>query len=290
MTWELQRKPSSDSGGTLVNSVATYPDLVALDPASYVGRTVYVEAYNYSAWTSNGSAFVPANGQYVSGTTTGIGTTYIAAASGLTWTATDNGSGAVRLNSSAPHGITTTPGVGAAFKVKTTQNGWTAEDNHTIATVVDASNIDLTTAYTSQGVPVFYLANEEVVVYTFTIDVLRATTQYMINFGVNFSTDAGGSSRRVKFRLGATELNNINLTSTTAAYNPYELGFANQNDVSSQVGVTGENSSGYTNNTLVVKTATEDTSTGALTGTIRFLPAVANVTMQLGWAVRIIRG
>ena len=210
----------------------------------------------------------------------------IEANTGISWTAADNGSGKVRLQSSAGHGLTASPAVGCVMYCTTTQNGWTAGTFHEIAAYVDSTHIDLTTAWASQGVPLFALANTEVPIDTLQIPAGMTPTG-AIRIEATFSASQTGSTKKVGVRHGAvgSGLSGVAywLTTAVAAIN-YQIRSAavliqNRNSVSSQVGAmhpqnaaaTGTNSSAGGLPTGSINTNTTITE---LTFTIK--PSAAN--------------
>ena len=225
--------------------MADQPALLALDPATYAGRSVTVASLNYSSWTSNGTAFFPTNGSYVHETNQIEGVRYTAPNTGITWTVADNGSGLVRATSSGPHGLTTTPAVGSSLCVKTTQNGWTAGDFIPILTVVDANNIDLNTPITGKGVPVFNMAQSSdfATLITITLPILRANTEVMIEMNERYSGTTGGN-KITRLNLDGNSMMQ-NAYNSAAVNVPYRIGFRNRNNVSSQIGLFGASSVGF---------------------------------------------
>lgn len=281
-----------DAEGVVISgspSVADYAALVALNPATYDGFAVNVQSgLNNSLWVSNGTAWGPLNGEYVQERSTGSSVQkLIVPNAAITWTASNSG-GVVRLTASGVHGLTTTPAVGSQIYV-TAGTGWTAGSFHTIGTVVSTTVIDLTTAFSSHGNPTVADAGDEVPVKVITLPVLRSTTAVIVEANIEFSADAGSSSRRPKFYLDATALNNFNFTSATNTSQPFRWGFRNTGATNTQRALTGENNTGYAASTLPTLTAAVDTST-AKTITIAFIPAAANCSIELVNYVVTIRG
>lgn len=274
-------------------AVADQAALLALNAATYENFSVTVTSgLNRSTWTSNGTAFGPLNGQYIQEKSNTSVHNIVVPSAGLTWTAADN-AGTVRLTTvaNASHGLTTTPAVGAELFV-TAGTGWTANSFHTITAVNDTSGVrtvDLSTAWASQSAPTVADAGDEITVKTINLPILRANSTVICEFNQGYSADAGGSSRRVKFYINSTNLNNNNFTSATNTQVPFKLGFKNLNSVSSQRGLVGENNTGYIGNTLAPLTAAVDTSV-ATTISIAYIPAAANCTMELQDYTVIIRG
>ena len=131
------------------------------------------------------------------------------------------------------------------------------------------------------GVPVFAAANVEIPLKIITLPILRANTEVECQYEIAHSVDAGGSSRRVRFYLDATKLNDFNTISTANAFIPVRHGFFNQNSTSSQRGLVGENSTGFAVNTLLPRTAAVDTSVAGKTVKIAVVMEAANIYMEL---------
>lgn len=282
----------TNSSGQLINganevisgtsSVADQAALIALDAALYENHAIIpASGLNRSVWVSNGNQFNALNGQYIQERATLPVKKVIACNTGITWTVAQNGS-TVRATASAAHGLTTTPAVGSSLYLTNTPANWDAASHHEISAVVSTTVIDLTTPWVAgMGVPVFAAANVEMPLKIITLPILRANTEVECQYEIGHSVDAGGSSRRIRFYLDATKLNDFNTTSTTNAFNTVRHGFLNQNSTSSQRGLVGENSTGYAVNTLLPLTAAVDTSVTGKTIKIAAVMAAANLYMEL---------
>jgi len=281
-------------------AVADQTALLALNAATYENFSVTVTSgLNRSTWTSNGTAFGPLNGQYLQERQTVPGNTY-AVPDNVTWTAADNGSGKVRLESSAAHGITEANAEGNYLFLISGGTGWTALTSHQIAATtgyVDATHLDLTTNYTaSMGVPVFAKATTtdalgEIVLKEITLPALRANSSVIIEYNLEWSVDAGGNQRRGKLFLDTTEFNNNNATTASLATTSYRHGFRNQNSASAQRGICGKTGNGYgTAASDAPITAAIATGTSGKILTIKAMSSVVGVTVALGGYDLIIRG
>ena len=93
-------------------SVADQAALLALDPVVYENYAVIVESgLNRSVHISNGTAFGAVNGEWVQATSRTPGDWFVLPGN-VTWTASNNGSGKVRLTSDAPRGVAADVGGG----------------------------------------------------------------------------------------------------------------------------------------------------------------------------------
>ena len=280
-------------------AVADQTALLALDAATYENFSVTVTSgLNRSTWTSNGTQFGPLNGQYVQERATVPGDIYIFP-DNVTWTASDNGSGKVRLTASAAHGMTEANAEGSYLYLISGGTGWTAATSHRITPstgYVSTTVVDLDTTYTaSMGVPVFAKAgtveaNSEIPLKTITLPALRANTEVIVELSMEFSTDASTGNRRTKLYLSNTELYNASVSATNTMSIPYRFGFRNQNDASSQRGLSGYNTTGYANGTLGPATAAEATGTAGVAMTIRHMANVPGMTVRVGGYDVLIRG
>lgn len=282
-------------------AVADQTALLALNAATYENFSVTVTSgLNRSTWTSNGTAFGPLNGQYVQERTTVPGNTYIFP-DNVTWTASDNGSGKVRLTTvgAVAHGMTEANAEGSYLYLISGGTGWTAGTSHQIAAstgYVSTTVVDLTTNYTGgMGVPVFAKAGttealSEIPLQTITLPALRSNTEVIVELSMELSADAGTGSRRTKLYLDTTEMFNTNITTASVISIPFRYGFRNQNDASVQRGIVGSGSTGYANNTNAPATAAVATGTTGKTMSIRHMANVAGMTVRIGAYDVLIRG
>lgn len=279
-------------------SVADYAALVALNPATYENFAVVVSSgVNRSVWVSNGTAFGPLNGQYIQAKQNTPGNFYVYPGN-VTWTAADNGSGKVRLTSSAAHGITETNAEGSYLYLISGGTGWTAGTSHKITSgtgYVSTTQLDLDTNYTaSMGVPVFAKAGtvdaeSEIPLLSITLPVLRTNSSVILEFSVEFSDDAGTGIRRTKMDLDTTEMftNGVGIANTRIVN--YRWGFRNQNATNSQRGIAGSTSNGTGSNTSAPIDAAVDTSV-AKTMTIITMANNIGQTARIGAYDLLIRG
>jgi hypothetical protein len=291
-----------DGDGTVLSgppSVADYTALLALNASTYSRFVVNVASgLNNSYWASNGTAFTPLNGQYTQERSGVPGNTYIFP-DNVTWTAADNGSGKVRLTSSAAHNMTEANAEGSYLYLISGGTGWTAATSHRITPstgYIDTTHVDLDTAYTGgMGVPVFAKAgtveaNSEIPLLSITLPALRANTEVIVEASIEWSVDASTNPKRTKFWLESVELTNQNNTTASTTSSPFRFGFRNQGDASVQRAIQSIGSSGYASGTGAISTATSATATAGKLATIRSMCNVVGITARVAAYTVIIRG
>lgn len=155
----------------------------------------------------------------------------------ITWIASNNGSGKVRITASGVHGLTTTPAVGAHLSVTTTQNGWVSGDFHEIATIVSTTAIDLTTNWASQGVPIFARVGTNVTLYSLAVPILLANSYLEIDCCFT-SSGLLTTNKNLTIQLGAYTLYNPAFNTAQVLVHPALIVMQNANSVSAQRGET----------------------------------------------------
>lgn len=156
----------------------------------------------------------------------------------ITWTASNNGSGKVRLTASGVHGLTTTPAQGAHLAATATQNGWTAGSFHEIAAIVSTTVIDLTTDWASQGVPAFALVGTKVDLYSLTVPVLLPNSYLEIDCCFT-SSGLLTTNKNATIQLNGTyNLYNPAWNTAQSLIHPALIVMQNANSVSAQRGET----------------------------------------------------
>lgn len=208
----------------------------------------------------------------------------------VTWTAADNGSGKVRLTSSAVHNMSEALAEGSYLYLISGGTGWTAGTSHRITPVtgyVDTTHIDLDTAYTAgMGVPVFAIkgtveANSYVPLLNIMLPALDNNTSMVWELGVEFSSDGTSAAKRIQTYLDGVQISNTNLANTNTQ-NPLRHGFTNQNSKTSQRGLSAANSTGYTGNTTAPTALSVDTSSAGKVLSVGAMLNVAGVTARIG--------
>lgn len=238
-------------------SVATYAELIALDPVEYDGYRMICREYNYSDWICNGVSWLPVNGHYRSKQQNALDLKVVVA-NAVTWVASNN-SGKIRLTTTAnaAHGLTALS-VGYSLVLKTAPNLWPAANTrHAITAVNDTSGVrtvDLATDWvSSMGTdPVFFTVNPTnlttmyVPVTAFTLDKLRKNSRVEIGHNWEFVVDAGATNRRVIFKVGTKFMSNwvANVSATNTA-TVGRFGFKNLGATNLNRGLYGESSSGF---------------------------------------------
>lgn len=281
-------------------SVADQAALLALDPAVYENYAVIVESgLNRSVHISNGTAFGAVNGAWVQATSRTPGDWFVLPGN-VTWSASNNGSGNVRLTSDAPHGIAEADAEGSLLWLISGGTGWTALTAHRITPgsgYVSPTELDLNTAYTaSMGVPVFARAsgteaNAQVIMETITLPILKSNAEVVLEFEIEYGVNAATSARRAQLYLESTKLNSHNITATNTQAAPYRWGFRNQGTVNAQRAIVPENSSGYTNSANSTwNTAAVDTGVAGKVMTIRLHPEGAGYKFRVNSWNLTIRG
>lgn len=306
-TWNLVR---TDASGFLIDdldniisgtpAVTDYAALVALVASDYDGYAVNIQTgANNSFWSSNGTGWGPVNGEYVHARSVFPGDTYIFPGN-VTWTASNNGSGKVRLTASAAHGMTEANAEGSFLYLISGGAGWTAGTSHQIAPntgFVSATVVDLTTNFTAgMGVPVFAKATtspveavSEIPLLSIEVPVLRNNTALIVECTIEYSSVNTTEQRRAKFYLDTTELTNHNITAVQTTNAPYRFGFFNQANTAIQKGIAGFNSTGYASSTLPPATAAVNTGIAGRFVSIRAMCEAAGITARVGAYELIIR-
>lgn len=282
-------------------TVADFDALFALAPVDYDGFAVNVQsgAFN-SFWSSNGTSFGPLNGQYIAGVSLAPSNRVVWPAD-VTWTASDNGSGKVRLTSSAAHGIAEVDAEGSDLYLISGGTGWTAGTKHRINATsgyVSTTQLDLDTNYTaSMGVPVFAKSSNTVTeavceapLLDITLPRLRQYTRVKIECAYEFNSKADTTQRRCMMYLGTTQYYNFNVTATGVVSTPFTWGFKNQGVTNSQRGLYASNSNGFSNGASAPATTTLDTSVDGTVLSLRFMTAVPGITARVAWYTLTIEG
>lgn len=279
-------------------TVADYAALLALNAANYDGFAVNIQSgLNNAFFASNGTAFGPLNGQYVQERNGVPQNTYIFP-DNVTWTASDNGSGKVRLTASAVHNMAEADAEGSYLYLISGGTGWTAGTSHRITPAtgyISTTVVDLDTTYTGgMGVPVFAKAgtveaNSEIPLLNITLPALRANSEVIVEASIEYSDNASTGAKRAKFYLESTQLTNQNNTTANTVSAPYRFGFKNQNDASIQRGLSALGSSGYASGTGAVQTAASATGTAGKVISIRSMCNVPGLTAKVGGYTLIIR-
>lgn len=280
-----------DNTGAVVSGsaeVADYTALLALSAATYENFVVIVDSgLNRSGWLSNGSSFTPFQGQYVQESQNIPGNAYVVGTAGITWTASDNGSGKVKLTSNVAHGITEAAGEGSYLYLISGGTGWTAGSSHQIDATngfISTTELLLTTNYTaSMGVPVFALAGTTeatcaIKLKSITLPALRANTEAILEYGIEYSSST--DSKHGMIYLESTQLGKHNTTAANL-HVPYRMGFRNQNNTSSQRSLNGANGNGFTGSTSAQTTAAVATGTTGTVLSIQVMMGTASQTAKL---------
>ena len=281
------------------SAVADQAALLALDPAVYENYAVIVSSgMNRSVHTSNGTAFGPVNGGWIQQADRVPGDWFVVPGN-VTWTASNNGSGKVRLTASAAHGITEANAEGSYLWLISGGTGWTALTAHRITPgtgYVSTTELDLDTNYTaSMGVPVFARASStesvsSVICETITLPILKSNSEVIVEFEMEFFQDATASGRRTQLYLDTVELNRHNVSSANSVCAPYRWGFRNQGATNSQRGLVCYNSTGFASNTDAWITAAVDTSVAGKTMTIRHMAEIVGMKFRVNSMNLSIRG
>ncbi len=203
----------------------------------------------------------------------------IQANTGLTWTATDNGSGKVRLTSNAAHGLTASPAVGASLYSTTTQNNWIADSFHEISAIISTTQIDLTTDFSSHGVPVFALAGTEVTVATVAIPPLSPNGGIEIDHTWVYEP-ASTNSKRIVVSYGGTKFLNSNQSNGSNEMQHVHTVIQNTDSTSSQTtGFSLGNGTGFGSTSALPVSGSIDSSVSQDL-TLSVIPAVANEVIK----------
>ena len=223
------------SGGIVYAGIANAPD-----PATWPG----LEIFDTESGDQGGLRYISDGAEYVSevpgllGLKTDSIIKLICPNAAITWTASNNGSGKVRLTASGVHGLTTTPAQGAHLAATATQNGWTAGSFHEIAAIVSTTVIDLTTDWASQGVPVFALVGTNVTLYSLTVPVLLTNSYLEIDCCFT-SSGLLTTNKNPTIQLNGTyNLYNPTWNTQQSLIHPALIVMQNANSVSAQRGET----------------------------------------------------
>lgn len=251
--------------------VTDYTALIALDETAFDGFAVNIQTgHNNAFFASNGTAWGPVNGQYICSRSAVPSRKYVSPAN-VTWTAADNGSGKVRLESNVAHSVTFEANLYMQTNGAAQGTGWTSRQDCLISAVPDATHIDLDVNYTiGMGVPVFckmgtlsggvVSPDTAIRLLQITLPEMRLNSKFVMEFNLDMSEDATASAKRMLGFLENTLLYNNNMTAAGANSAPYRWGFKNQGDPAVQRGIGSSNGIGYGNNTEVVLTAAVNTA------------------------------
>ncbi len=281
-------------------AVPTQADLLALNAANYENFAVVVDnGMNNAVMVSDGVKFEPLNGQYIQINENIPGEWYIYP-DNVTWTATNNGSGKVRLTASAAHNMAEVDAEGSNLYLISGGTGWTAGTSHKITAgtgYISTTVVDLDTPYTAgMGVPVFARAGNteatsEIKLKEWTLPLLRANSTVINEYQVEYNDKADVNTRRAKFYIENTELNNHNHTSANTTFYQFRHGFRNQNNAAVQRALCAGGSYGWANSTGgAVLTAAVDTAVAGKKMSIRHLSAIPGLKVRLEHFYSTIRG
>lgn len=280
-------------------SVADYPALLALDPATYARYVLNIASgMNNAYFASNSNAFGPVNGQYAHAHVT-VHSTLMTATNNVTVTGiadsgvarTPPGTGnRARLTFSGVHGLTTTPAVGASIYNSATVTGFTPGP-YRVENISDTTHLDLDVTYApGMGTPVFkyagtVIANSDVPLLVVASPALRLNSMLVMEYNVDYSADT--NAKKLHFTMDSTQLLEHNTTAANLRV-PYRHGWRNLGSTALNESLTSDNGTGYLGATGPVVVPNLQTNAGN-TITISTMMAVANVTAKVAGYDMIIR-